>query len=212
MQKNKHTQTWSQSFWREKIIRTLLMLALFAVLVFLWNWNGPTQVETTTTNNNATGNVAQTVPDPPDIPENPTPVTQEPPAPVFPFEISLPEGTSDRVSVGTDTQPAYEYTFADGAIMTIYPQGIAPFPTDIEWEYSTDASGNVTVAQRFDELCSAGTTGCSAGNGRIEITAVPEVASDQLVVFIDDDNIDAKTPAQAAVQYEAIVNSIRLVQ
>ena len=186
------------------------MLALFSVLVFLWNWDGPNQVETTTSNNTTT---EQTVPDPPNIPDEPVePVVQQPVEPVFPFEISLPEGASDRVDVGTDAQPAYEYTFADGATMTVYPEGVAAFPTDIEWEYTTDANGVVTVVERLDELCSAGTTGCSAGNGRIEITAVPSASVNQLVVFIDDANIATKTPAQAAQQYEAIVNTIRLVR
>ena len=186
---------------------------LFFVLVFLWNWDGPTQVESTeTASNNTATTQPETTPATPAVQQPVEPVVQEPVAPAFPYTITLPEGASDRESVGTDVEPAYRYTFADGALMTVYPEGRAAALTDIEWQYSSDADGKVTILQRLDQLCAAGTTGCSAGNGKIEITVVPTVAADKLVVFITDSNIATKTPAQAAVQYEAIVNTIRLAQ
>lgn len=193
---------WSGSFWREKIIRTLIAALLLVVLVMLWNWDSSTEI---TTNNEtaetpvATDTAAEPATDP---------VVEEPL-----YTLELPDSASAAVQSTDNGNNVETYTMADGATVTVYPNGGLTAPTDITWQYTVDADGTADVVERIDSLCTVGATGCSAENGQLELTVAPQDASDtSVVIYIVDSNIATKTVTQMTAQYEDIVNTLKVRQ
>lgn len=190
---------WSRNFWISKFLRLLIIILLSVLLTQLWNWQSQqddTPVVTTDTQ--------------PTQQETPV-VQEEPKEPVFPYEITLPAGTTGPVEGTEADKPSYTYTFSDGATLVVYPEGTTETPTDVTWRHTLDANNKLSVTDRVDSICAVGTLGCSAGNGVIEITSRPaEGSTNTFVVKITDSNIATKTVAQAAEQYEPIVESIKV--
>ncbi|MEM6997964.1 MAG: hypothetical protein AAF413_03585 [Patescibacteria group bacterium] len=200
--KEQQKQVWSAAFWREKIIRTLIAILLLVVLLFLWNWDSDTETASTGTEQEATTQTQQTQ----------TQTQTETSAPAEPaYTLTLPDSASSAVQTQASGNPVETYTLVDGATIAVYTQGGLTSPTDITWEYTVSADTSAEVVERIDSLCAAGSDGCSAGNGQLEITVSPQSVNDgDVQIYIIDDNIDTKTVAQMTAQYEEIINSLKV--
>lgn len=192
-------KVWSRNFWLRKLLRVAAFILLGVLLTQLWNWESQQDEPTAINSSGSEQTEAQQVSEPE-------------PEPVFPYEISLPDSATGPVEVTTEAGSlGYQYTFADAATMVVYPDGLEQNATDVTWTHQVGADGDVLITNQPTTLCALGTANCTAGNGTIDITSRPAEGRGSVVVVITDTNIATKTFEQAQAQYEAIINTIKVV-